>query len=301
MKPAAEHGHRCGFVAVVGRPNVGKSTLVNTMVGQKFSITSNRPQTTRHRILGIATGDASQIVFVDTPGIHTGHRRALNRAMNRTASRALIGVDLVLMVVEASGWVRDDDRVLGRVGGEAAPAVLVLNKIDRARRREAILPVLADTARRHDFAATVPVCARNGENLERLRDVVEAHLPAGPPVFPQDHYTDRSEAFLAAEIVREKLIRRLGQELPHRLTVEIERFVEMEGRTVINALVLVERDQHKAIVIGRGGARLKEAGSAARRDIARMLGRPVHMEVWVKVREGWSDDERALRGLGLAE
>lgn len=301
MKPAAEHGHRCGFVAVVGRPNVGKSTLVNTMVGQKFSITSNRPQTTRHRILGIATGDASQIVFVDTPGIHTGHRRALNRAMNRTASRALIGVDLVLMVVEASGWVRDDDRVLGRVGGEAAPAVLVLNKIDRARRREAILPVLADTARRHDFAATVPVCARNGENLERLRDVVEAHLPAGPPVFPQDHYTDRSEAFLAAEIVREKLIRRLGQELPHRLTVEIERFVEMEGRTVINALVLVERDQHKAIVIGRGGARLKEAGSAARRDIARMLGRPVHLEVWVKVREGWSDDERALRGLGLAE
>ena len=301
MKPAAEPGHRCGFVAVVGRPNVGKSTLVNAMVGQKFSITSNRPQTTRHRILGIATGDASQIVFVDTPGIHTGHRRALNRAMNRTASRALIGVDLVLMVVEASGWVRDDDRVLGRVGGEAAPAVLVLNKIDRVRRREAILPVLADTARRHDFAATVPVCARTGENLERLRDVVEAHLPAGPPVFPQDHYTDRSEAFLAAEIVREKLIRRLGQELPHRLTVEIERFVEVEGRTVINTLVLVERDQHKAIVIGRGGARLKEAGSAARRDIARMLGRPVHLEVWVKVREGWSDDERALRGLGLAE
>lgn len=301
MKPAAEHGHRCGFVAVVGRPNVGKSTLVNAMVGQKFSITSNRPQTTRHRILGIATGDASQIVFVDTPGIHTGHRRALNRAMNRTASRALIGVDLVLMVVEASGWVRDDDRVLGRVGGEAAPAVLVLNKIDRVRRREAILPVLADTAPRHDFAATVPVCARTGENLERLRDVVEAHLPAGPPVFPQDHYTDRSEAFLAAEIVREKLIRRLGQELPHRLTVEIERFVEVEGRTVINALVLVERDQHKAIVIGRGGVRLKEAGSAARRDIARMLGRPVHLEVWVKVKEGWSDDERALRGLGLAE
>ena len=301
MKPAAEHDHRCGFVAVVGRPNVGKSTLVNAMVGEKLSITSNRPQTTRHRILGIATGDASQIVFVDTPGIHTGHRRALNRALNRTASRALIGVDLVLMVVEASGWVRDDDRVLGRVGGEAAPSVLVLNKIDRARRREAVLPVLADTARRHDFAATVPVCARTGENLDRLRDVVEAHLPAGPPVFPQDHFTDRSEAFLAAEIVREKLIRRLGQELPHRLAVEIERFVEVEGRTVINALVLVERSQHKAIVIGRGGGRLKEAGSAARRDIARMLGRPVHLEVWVKVREGWSDDERALRGLGLAE
>ncbi len=301
MKPAAERGHRCGFVAVVGRPNVGKSTLVNAMVGRKLSITSSRPQTTRHRILGIATGAASQIVFVDTPGIHTGHRRALNRAMNRTASRAMIGVDLVMMVVEASGWVRDDERVLDRVGGEAARAILVLNKTDRARRREAILPVLADTARRHDFAAVVPASARTGENLDRLRDAVEARLPAGPPAFPEDHYTDRSEAFLAAEIVREKLIRRLGQELPHRLAVEIERFVEEERRIVIDALVVVERGQHKAIVIGRGGGRLKDAGSAARRDIARMLGRPVHLEVWVKVREGWSDDERALRGLGLAE
>lgn len=301
MNPAAEHGHRCGFVAVVGRPNVGKSTLVNALVGVKLSITSSRPQTTRNRILGIATSDTSQIVFADTPGIHTGHRRALNRAMNRTASRALAGVDLVMMVVEASGWVREDDHVLERIGADAQPAVLVLNKIDRVRRREEILPVLADMTRRHDFAAAVPVCALSGESLERLRDVVEAHLPAGPPVFPQDHFTDRSEVFLAAEIVREKLIRRLGQELPHRLTVEIERFVEEERRTLINALVLVERSQHKAIVIGRGGGRLKEAGSAARRDIARMLGRPVHLEVWVKVREGWSDDERALRGLGLAE
>ena len=301
MNPAAERGHRCGFVAVVGRPNVGKSTLVNAMVGQKLSITSNRPQTTRHRILGIATGDASQIVFVDTPGIHTGHRRALNRAMNRTASRAMVGVDLVMMVVEASGWVREDDRVLGRVGGEAAPAILVLNKIDRVRRRESILPVLADTARRHDFAATVPVCARTGENLNRLHGVVEAHVPIAPPAFPGDHFTDRSEAFLAAEIVREKLIRRLGQELPHRLAVEVERFVEEKRRTLINVLVLVERRQHKAIVIGRNGDRLKDAGSAARGDIARMLGRAVHLEIWVKVREGWSDDERALRAMGFAE
>jgi GTP-binding protein Era len=301
MKATTEHDHRCGFVTVAGRPNVGKSTLVNRIVGRKLSITSNRPQTTRHRILGIASSDASQIVFVDTPGIHTGHTRALNRYMNRVASRAMIGVDLIMMVIEASGWIRDDDHILDRIGAEAVPVILVLNKIDRIKYREGLLPVLDDVARRYDFAATVPVCARTGENLERLRDVVEAHLPAGPPVFPQDHYTDRSEAFLAAEIVREKLIRRLGQELPHRLTVEIERFVEVEGRTVINTLVLVERNQHKAIVIGRGGARLKEAGSAARRDIARMLGRPVHLEVWVKVREGWSDDERALRGLGLAE
>ena len=301
MSATTESDYRCGFVTVVGRPNVGKSTLVNRIVGRKLSITSSRPQTTRHRILGIATGDTSQVIFVDTPGIHTGHTRALNRYMNRVASRALIGVDLIMMVIEASGWVRDDDHIIDRSGAGAVPVVLVLNKIDRIKRREGILPVLDDAAGRYDFAATVPVCARTGENLDRLRDVVESRIPFGPPVFPEDHYTDRSEAFLAAEIVREKLIRRLGQELPHRLTVEIERFVDEERRTLINVLVLVERRQHKAIVIGRNGVRLKDAGSAARRDIARMLGRPVHLELWVKVKEGWSNDERALRGLGFAE
>ena len=301
MKSTAEHDYRCGFVTVVGRPNVGKSTLVNRIVGRKFSITSNRPQTTRHRILGITTSETSQVIFVDTPGIHTGHTRALNRYMNRIATRALIGVDLIMIVVEASGWIRDDDHILDRIGAEAAPVILVLNKIDRIKHREAMLPVLGDTARRYDFAATVPVCARTGENLDRLQGVVEAHMPIGARVFPEDHFTDRSEAFLAAEMVREKIIRRLGQELPHRLTVEIEQFVEQKRHTLINALVLVERKQHKAIVIGKDGGRLKEAGSAARRDIARMLGRPVHLEIWVKVREGWSDDERALRGLGFAE
>ena len=243
----------------------------------------------------------SQIVFVDTPGIHTGHRRALNRYMNRVASRALIGVDLIIMVVEASGWIPDDDHILARVGAEGVPVVLVLNKIDRIKHRESMLPVLDSMARRHDFAATVPVCARTGENLNRLRSVVEARVPIGPPVFPKDQLTDRNEAFLAAEIVREKLIRRLGQELPHRLTVEIEQFVEQERRILVNVLIWVERKQHKAIVIGKDGRRLKEAGSAARRDIARMVGRPIHLEIWVKVREGWSDDERALRGLGFAE
>ena len=301
MNSTTEHDHRCGFVTVIGRPNVGKSTLVNRIVGHKFTITSNRPQTTRHRILGIVTGDTSQIVFVDTPGIHRGHTRALNRYMNRVASRALIGVDLIIMVVEVSGWIRDDDHVLERIGAEDVPVILVLNKIDRLKHRETMLPVLGDTAGRYDFAATVPVCAHTGENLDRLLTVVEAHMPIGPPVFPKGHFTDRSEAFLAAEIVREKLIRRLGQELPHRLTVEIERFVNQEDRTLVNVLVWVERKQHKAIVIGKDGRRLKEAGSAARRDIARMVGRSIHLEIWVKVREGWSDDERALRGLGFAE
>ena len=296
-----EGGHRCGFVTVVGRPNVGKSTLVNRIVGRKLSITSSRPQTTRHRILGVVTCDTSQVIFVDTPGIHRGRRRALNRYMNRVATRSLVGVDLVLLVVEASGWVPDDDHILDAVAAESVPAVLVLNKIDRIKSREGILPVLADTARRHDFAAMVPVCARTGENLEHLRSVVESYMPVAPPVFAQEQFTDRSESFLVAEIVREKLIRRLGQELPHRLTVEIERFVEQRRRTLVNVLVWVERRQHKAIVIGKDGGRIKDAGTAARLEISRMLGRPVHLEIWVKVREGWSDDERALQSLGFAE
>ena len=301
MHLMTERDHRCGFVTVVGRPNVGKSTLVNRIVGRKLSITSSRPQTTRHRILGVVTCDASQVIFVDTPGIHRGRTRALNRYMNRVATRSLVGVDLVVLVVEASGWTPDDDHVLDRMAAEAVPAVLVLNKIDRIKSREAMLPVLADIARRHDFAAMVPVCARTGENLEQLRSVVESYMPVAPPVFPEEQFTDRSEPFLVAEIVREKLIRRLGQELPHRLTVEIERFVEQQRRTLINVLVWVERRQHKAIVIGKDGGRLKDAGTAARLEISRMLGRPVHLEIWVKVREGWSDDERALQSLGFAE
>ena len=301
MRVTADPGHRCGFVAVVGRPNVGKSTLVNRIVGRKLSITSNRPQTTRHRILGIATGDTSQIVFVDTPGIHEGRARALNRYMNRVAAGALAGVDLAIMVVEASGWIPGDDLILGKVAAQGAPVVLALNKIDRLKHRETMLPVLDGMARRYEFAAAVPVCARNGRNLDRLRCVVESRMPIAPPLFPGAQFTDRSEAFLAAEIVREKLIRRLGQELPHRLTVEIERFVERERSTLVNVLVWVERKPHKAIVIGRGGRRLKDAGTEARLDVSRLLGRPVHLEIWVKVREGWSDDERALRELGFAE
>lgn len=292
---------RCGFTTVAGRPNVGKSTLINRIVGRKLSITSNRPQTTRHRILGIVTSSSSQLVFVDTPGIHTGRTRTLNRYMNRIATKALAGVDLVVMVAEASGWTSRDAPILDRIAAEGVPTILVLNKIDRIKRREALLPTLDDTSRRYDFAEIVPVSARTGENVERLRSLVESSMPISPPVFPEEQFTDRSTAFLAAEIVREKLIRRLGQELPHRLTVEIERFVEEERRTAINVLVWVERRQHKAIVIGREGALLKEAGTEARLEISRLLGRPVHLEIWVKVREGWTGDERALRGLGFSE
>ena len=297
----SDRDFRCGFATVAGRPNVGKSTLVNRIVGRKLSITSNRPQTTRHRILGISTSSASQLVIVDTPGIHPGRTRTLNRYMNRIATKALAGVDLVLMVAEASGWTSRDNPILDRIAEESVPVVLVLNKVDRVRRREALLPVLDDAARRYEFEAIVPVSARTGENLERLVPLVESAMPISPPAFPLEQFTDRSEPFLAAEIVREKLIRRLGQELPHRLTVETERFAEEEGRTVVNVLVWVERRQHKAIVIGREGVRLKEAGTEARREISKMLGRAVHLEIWVKVREGWTDDERALRGMGFSE
>ena len=271
------------------------------MLGKKLSITSNRPQTTRHRILGIATSEASQVILVDTPGIHPGRSRTLNRYMNRVATKALAGVDLAVMVVEASGWKPGDNPILHRIAAEKVPAVLVLNKIDRIRRREGILPVLDDAAGRHDFKAIIPVSARTGENLDRLASFVESSMPVSPAVFPEEQVTDRSVAFLVSEIVREKLIRRLGQEIPHRLTVETERFEEEKGRTVVNVLVWVERRQHKAIVIGRNGERLKEAGTEARGEIARLLGRPVHLETWVKVREGWTDDERALRGLGFSE
>ena len=271
------------------------------MVGTKLSITSNRAQTTRHRILGITTSRASQLIFVDTPGIHPGRARTLNRYMNRIATKALAGVDLVVMVAEASGWTSGDNPILDRIAAETAPAVLVLNKIDRVKRREDILPVLDDAAGRYDFKAIIPVSARTGENLDRLASLAESSMPVSPAVFPQEQVTDRSVAFLVSEIVREKLIRRLGQELPHRLAVVTERFQEEQGRTVVNVLVWVERRQHKAIVIGRKGERLKEAGTAARREISRLLGRPVHLEIWVKVREGWTDDERALRGLGFSE
>ena len=292
---------RCGFATIAGRPNVGKSTLVNRMVGRKLSITSNRPQTTRHRILGIATSATSQLIFVDTPGIHAGRARTLNRYMNRIATKALAGVDLVVMVAEASGWTSGDSPILDRIAAESVPVFLVLNKIDRVGRREGILPALDEAAKRYDFKAIVPVSARTGENLDRLVSLVESSMPSSRAVFPEDQFTDRSVTFLISEIVREKLIRRLGQELPHRITVETERLLEKDGRTLINTLVWVERRQHKAIVIGHRGSRLKEAGTEARLEISRMLGRAVHLEIWVKVREGWTDDERALRGLGFSE
>ncbi|MGD2073578.1 MAG: GTPase Era [Gammaproteobacteria bacterium] len=293
--------HRCGFVALVGRPNVGKSTLLNRLVGQKISITSRRPQTTRHRILGIRSGAGAQIIFVDTPGLHARQTRAMSRYLNRAAADSLQDVDVVVFVVEGTRWREDDDWVLEKLEGVTCPVVVAINKIDRVEDKTALLPYLQSLAAKRDFAALIPVCARTGEQLDALEAAVRSHLPQSPALFPADQVTDRSERFLAAELVREKLFRKLGEEIPYGLTVEIERFREERGILHIHALVWVEKSRHKAIVIGAGGERLRAVGREAREDMERAFGQKVFLQLWVKVKEGWADDERALQRLGYRE
>ncbi len=292
---------RCGFIALVGRPNAGKSTLLNRLLGFKLSITSPRPQTTRHVIRGIRTAGDVQLVFVDTPGLHRNARKAINRYMNRAASGALEGVDAVVLVAEAGGWTEDDEEVLRRVESAQAPVFLVLNKIDRLSERDKLLPEIERHAQRYQFAAIVPLSALDGENVAELERELVAAMPRGAHLFADDQVTDRGLRFLAAELVREKLTRRLGQELPYALTVEIEGYEQDEALTRISALIWVERESQKAIVIGRGGQALKAVGQAARRSLEAMLGSQVHLKLWVKVRAGWSDDERAIRALGYDE
>jgi GTP-binding protein Era len=292
---------RCGLVAIVGRPNVGKSTLLNHLIGQKISITSRKPQTTRHRILGVSTRDTVQTVYVDTPGLHSAEGRALNRVMNRAALSALRDVDLVLMVVDGLKWTAEDDRVLAEVAASGKPALLLLNKVDRVEDKPALLPHIDALRARHAFEAIVPVSALRGHNLEALEREIAARLPESPHLFPPDQLTDRSERFLVAEIVREKLMRQLGAELPYANAVEIEEFAT-KGHTVhIGAVILVEKPGQKAIVIGQGGERLKRVGQEARLDIEKLLGQKVMLRLWVKVRSGWADDERALASLGYRE
>ena len=289
---------RCGYVALVGRPNVGKSTLLNHLVGQKLSITSRKPQTTRHRVLGIKTTENAQLLFVDTPGVHGGEQRALNRYMNRAAGAALSGVDVVVLVVDRDHWQDDDERALQRCRGSGAPLLLAVNKVDRLADKGALLPLIEALSARADFAAVVPVSALRGHNLGALQREIEARLPPAPFLFDADDITDRSARFLAAEIVREKLTRQLGDELPYAATVEIEDFGEEAGVLHIAALILVEREGQKRIIIGRGGSRLRSIGSEARQDLERLLDGRVMLRLWVKVRAGWADDERALRSLG---
>lgn len=295
----AETVFRCGFVAVVGRPNVGKSTLVNALVGRKVSIVTSRPQTTRQRVVGVANTPAAQLLFVDTPGMHRRERRELNKRMNRSAQASLADADVVLVVVEAGRWTEEDDDVLARALASGRPVMLALNKIDRIRPREAVLPLLQAAAARAEFAAVVPISAERGENLDRLRGLLEQAVPEGPALFPPEQWSDRDERFHIAEIVREKLMRRLREELPYGLAVEVERLAESEqGRLEIGAVIWVEREAHKAIVIGKGGEMLKAAGQAARLELRSRFNRPVHLELWVKVREHWTDRESDLRRLG---
>jgi GTP-binding protein Era len=291
--------YRCGFAALVGRPNVGKSTLLNALIGEKLSIVTPRPQTTRHRVLGVLTTPTAQIAFVDTPGLHSTAGRALNRAMNRTAAAALADADVCVLVTEALRWTAEDDLVLRRVRESGRPAVAAVNKVDRVRPRERLLPYLAELAHRHDFAELVPLSAAKGDNLERLIGAVSARLPLSPALFPEGERTDRDLKFRIGELIREKLTLELQQELPYGIAVEIERVEEEEGQLHVSAAIWVDRPGHKPIVIGAKGERLKRVGRAARLELNHLLGRSFHLTLWVKVREGWADNARALNQLGL--
>jgi GTPase len=306
-------GTRCGTIAIVGRPNVGKSTLLNALVGQKISITSRKAQTTRHRIVGVRTRGDSQFVFVDTPGFQTRHGQPLNRNLNRAVRSSLADVDLVLLLVEAGRFGPDDARVVELLP-EGVPAILVANKLDAVRRRDDLLPWLQQLPQHHDFAEYVPMSAERAADVERLLDIIEPRLPQQPWTHDPDALTDRNERFLAGEIVREKLFRLTGDELPYTSTVVIDRFEEQpsEGssreprgaqvaqrRVHIAATIVVERDSHKGIVIGQGGERLKRIGTESRLELQRLLDARVILELWVQVRSGWADDEKHLRSYGL--
>jgi GTP-binding protein Era len=293
---------RCGIAALVGRPNVGKSTLLNALLGSKVSIVSPKPQTTRTRIHGVLTRPGLQIVFADLPGIHSKQPRAINRYMNRTALSSLADSDVNLFVIEALRWTDEDERALAELRQAGRPILLIINKVDRAKPKERLLPFIDEIVRKADFAEVVPLSALKRNNLERLPDVIGRYLPESPQLYPPDQLTDVSDRFMAAEIVREKLTRRLQEEVPYGLVVEIEGMGEAEdepGKLVIQAVIWVERTGQKAIVIGKGGELLKEVGRAARLELRQHFGRPVHLELWVKVREGWSDDESALRSFGF--
>lgn len=295
---------RTGYIAIVGRPNVGKSTLMNHLLGQKISITSHKPQTTRHRILGIKTEENYQCVYVDTPGLHLNAKKAMNRYLNRTASSSVEDVDLVLFMIEAGVWSEEDQSVLKRIKGVKAPIILVVNKIDRNPDREGLLPELKKLSGQYAFTDIVPVSALRGENVAQLEQCVVEHLPVMPPIFPEDQVTDRSERFLASEILREKLMRRLGNELPYAISVEIEQFKQDEEKddlVHIGALIWVERNSQKRIVIGKGGTQLREIGKQARLDMQKLFGQRVFLQLWVKVKEGWSDNERSLNSLGYRD
>ena len=294
----SEDGHRAGFVAIVGRPNTGKSTLVNALVHEKISIVTSKPQTTRYSILGILTARESQVVLVDTPGLHSGSRRLINRTMNRSAIASLAGADLILFVVEATGWDRGDEHVLARLRKTESPVLLVINKIDLLTRRVDLLPLIEDYAVRGPFVEVIPISARRADNLDRLLEVIRGHLPESEPLFPEGTTTDRGMEFRIAEVLREKLLEVLHDEVPYGLAVEVLALEERADLTLVDAVIWVEKASHRGIAVGRGGQRLKQMSTAARIDLENIFGRRFFLKAHVKVKANWSDDARMLRQLG---
>jgi GTP-binding protein Era len=292
---------RSGYVAIVGRPNVGKSTLLNRILGIKLAITSHKAQTTRHAILGINSTDAGQVVYVDTPGIHDRSDNAMNRYLNRTARSVLNDVNLLVFVVEALRWTKEDEKVLLQLQASSVPVILAVNKVDKIKQKESLLPYIAEIAARYDFAEVVPLSAKSGKNLDQLEELVLKGLPVGEKLFPDDQLTDRPEKFFAAEMIREQVTRRYAKELPYAASVEIEKFEELQGRYRIHAIIWVEKPGQKGIIIGKEGQALKEMATLARKSMEKFFDTKVHLEIWVKVKKSWSSDEAALVRLGYGE
>ncbi|NND37960.1 MAG: GTPase Era [Pseudomonadales bacterium] len=291
----------CGYVAIVGRPNVGKSTLLNKILGQKISITSRKPQTTRHQVMGIDTHEQYQTVFVDTPGVQRKHDSAIHRYMNKAATSAMLDVDVVVLVVDRLQWTEEDAFVAASIKPTEAPVILAINKVDRLVEKARLLPHIQSLASELSWADIIPVSAKSGHNVDALQGAIRKRLPEQAHFFPAEQITDRSERFLVAEIIREKIMRAMGEELPHKAAVEIERFESEARLTTISALIWVERDGQKKILVGKSGANLKAIGSEARTDIERLLDTKVMLKLWVKVKASWSDDERMLQSLGYSE
>ena len=302
-KTGLPENQHCGFIAIVGRPNVGKSTLLNHILGQKISITSRKPQTTRHRIMGVETEGDYQAIYVDTPGLHIEEKRAINRLMNRAANSSLSDVNLVFFLVDGTHWTDDDEMVLNKLRKTDFPVVLCINKVDNVQDRTDVMQHMMEVSKKMDFLDVVPISAKQGKNIDVLRKHVRNSLPKATHHFPEEYVTDRSQRFMASEIIREKLMRFTGEELPYSVTVEIERFdynPDNDGFH-INALILVERTGQKKMVIGKAGEKIKTIGREARLDMEELFGRKVYLETWVKVKSGWADDERALRSLGYID
>lgn len=292
---------RCGLVTLAGRPNVGKSTLLNRLVGQKISITSARAQTTRHRLLGIKTSKQAQVVYVDTPGLHTATKGMMNRHLNRVAGASLQGVDCIVLLIAASGWTKEDEYPLQQVAKQGIPVILAMNKIDQLRNRDQLLPLIERSRGKMEFTEIVPISARTGTNVDELEKAILKYLPQQPLLYPRDQISDRGERFLAAELIREQIFRGFQQEIPYATAVSIEQFKRVKKTLHIEAVIWVEKEGQKPILIGKDGQRLKSVGSRARLAMQKLFGGKVHLNLWVKVREGWSDSERTLRSLGYTD